>query len=375
MSNPLSEDFLQAAASLAVLYIVVAWVSSKTVELAQTLANLHGKMLRRELSRCFGDEKEQRFTHYFYWHPLIRPLTQPSLLVDIWRRIRRRFAFIGGDGGSDYPPGRLPGYIAPESFAAVVMNPFPWPTTREPLIRLLNANLTKPEPIPSPALLALVDRLLDYERPEPSSRAEPPKPHNLPDVGYHRLDWKTLLKEVPYDESLVFEELFLAGQVDLNDPDDPSDPARKMADMCRRNKLITHPFETRINAVLRDREWDIDEFRAGLRFWYAEAMSRVTGRFSRAALIGVFLVALMICLIFQINALTLFSELLTHPSGIGLPEWHGIRLLSPASADDRWALLGAAVSAALAALGAPFWYDLLGKLSRRSAPTRSSGGA
>ena len=146
----LFDSFLEAAVSLAVLFVIVAWVSSKIVELGQLTFNVHGKMLRDELERCFGEESgpnRGRFTHYFYWHPMIVPLTQPSALVSFWRRMRAWFGRHGAAPGDDeacFPPGRLPGHIAPESFAAVVMNPFPWPTTENPLRRLLEANLLGP---------------------------------------------------------------------------------------------------------------------------------------------------------------------------------------------------------------------------------------
>jgi hypothetical protein len=309
----LFDSFLESAASLAVLFIIVAWVSSKVVEFGQMSFNLHGKMLRRELKRCFGDENGD-FTRYFYWHPMIEPLTQPSRIVDLWRRVR---SLVTDAQGGCYPPGRLPGYIAPESFAAVVMNPFPWPTTREPLRRLLIANLQDPKQAATPEFEALVANLTLHS--------------HLADPGE---TWGTLLARPEIITPLPFKPEFLGGPVDIhsratstpvppampggavpppppNPP--PSDPVARYVWMCRKNELLPHPLETRIVTLLRDADGDMDEFRTGLRRWYAEAMNRVTSRFKRTALICVFFIALALCAAFNLNAIGLFSALVSNP--------------------------------------------------------------
>lgn len=304
----LFDSFLEAAASMAVLFVIVAWVSSKIVELGQLVFNVHGKMLRDELERCFGEESgpdKGRFTHYFYWHPMIVPLTQPSALVSFWRRVRGWFGSrvaAPGDDDACFPPGRLPGHIAPESFAAVVMNPFPWPTTADPLRRLLKANLLGPAdtgyaPTTDDDLNEAVRILI--------RRGQSLRPGET---------WGALLERL--ELTIPLNSDFLDSRVDIHGPrgaDGRGDPAERYIEMCRANELVPHPLETRIVTLLRDADSDLDEFRGGLRRWYAEAMARVTGRFKRTALVWVFVVALIICGLFNLNAINLFNALMKSP--------------------------------------------------------------
>ncbi|HEX8222810.1 MAG TPA: hypothetical protein VF605_03225 [Allosphingosinicella sp.] len=299
----LFDSFLEAAVSMAVLFVIVAWVSSKIVELGQLTFNVHGKMLRDELERCFGedgrgDPRKGRFTRYFYWHPMIVPLTQPSALVSAWRRISGWFPRRGEETPADsearFPPGRLPGHIAPESFAAVVMNPFPWPTTEDPLRRLLKANLADASAVADDDLDAAIGKLIRWRQGLTAGQT-----------------WRALLGQLGLD--LPLNEEFLDSRVDIHSGPGGGDPAERYVEMCRANELVPHPLETRIITLLRDADNDLDEFRGGLRRWYAEAMARVTGRFKRTALVYVFFVALVICTLFNLNAINLFSALMASP--------------------------------------------------------------
>jgi hypothetical protein len=301
----LFDSFLEAAVSLAVLFVIIAWVSSKIVELGQLTFNVHGKMLRDELERCFGEDRRNdpnkgRFTRYFYWHPMIVPLTQPSGLVSFWRRISGGLERLGwlksGDPESRFPPGRLPGHIAPESFAAVVMNPFPWPTTEEALRRLLIAN-------PDPDIA---------ERPEISD-GDIRKMIRAGQTSTAGETWGELIARAKPASAPSLNPDFLASRVDIHGGPVRGHPAERYVEMCRANELVPHPLETRIITLLRDADNDLDDFRSGLRRWYAEAMARVTGRFKRTALIWVFFVALIVCTLFNLNAINLFSALMASP--------------------------------------------------------------
>jgi hypothetical protein len=409
----LFDSFLETAASLAVLFIVVAWVSSKIVELIQLGFNFHGRVLRSELERCFGEDEGKtkgRFTRYFYWHPMIVPLTQPSLPLTLWRRARvnaasdwnRLRAFLApllsarlrGDSDATasssastdpcYPPGRLPAHIAPETFAAVVMNPFPWPTTEEPLRRLLEANL-KPEvdsggnPIASepnddrirelanllvlnvrsvhpgetwdellarPEVKEQADTLgrLKFKRPFREASVDPAsavadeaelllhflRSNAKDEVADDRLreitgqimkerpvppeSWDDLFRRLQIKGADFFPEHFLRRGARIP----ASDAADRYFQACSCNDLVPHELETRIVTLLRDADGDLEEFRAGLKRWYAEAMERVTGRFKRTALLMLFIVALIICAAFNLNALTIIDGLIGNPELRGL---------------------------------------------------------
>lgn len=415
----LFDSFLETAASMAVLFIVVAWVSSKIVELFQLGLNMHGRVLRSELERCFGEDSGEtsgRFTRYFYWHPMIVPLTQPSLPVTLWRRVRanassdwRRLRSLlaplwPGSPGEDpaattapspaadpcYPPGRLPAHIAPETFAAVVMNPFPWPTTEEPFRRMLEANLDDVTPnadpanegeqsasaprdpvrelakrlvhqvrmvhpgetwgelLARPAVKAELDKLGTFEFKQPFLEAsvDPAgaapdrveslrrlfRPHASESISNDRLreiareigddkpvppeSWRDFLARAGIGDTAVFSADFLGRRARL--PAAASDPSDRYFHACSCNDLVPHELETRIVTLLRDADGDVEEFRAGLKRWYAEAMERVTGRFKRAALIMLFAVALLICAAFNLNALTILDGLIGNPELRGL---------------------------------------------------------
>lgn len=289
------DSFLETAASLAVLFIIVAWVSSKVVELGQLATNMHGKMLRKELKRTFGDATGD-FTRYFYWHPVVEPLTQPSRLVDLWRRFRRS---IGRDeGGVSYPPGRLPGYLAPETFTAVVMNPFPWPTSPEPLRRLLAANFKDdqaPGPLTDDQIMALIrnDHRVDQDTSWNDYLAAV-EPHGPPPDQF----------SPHFLRSNVMQPAGAAGG---------KTAIQNFRALCHANALVPHGFETRVVTLLHDAEQDIDEFRKGLARWYAEAMARVTGRFKRTSMICLFFIALGISAAFNLNTFRLLGLLMHNP--------------------------------------------------------------
>jgi|GEM_PF-6228441 len=114
-------SFFEAAATLALLFIIIGWISSKLVEIGQAFRNSHGRMPRRELERCFGGEEAETFTRYFYWHPIIEPLTQPNVL-----RLpaplrggdeKRRPCALSSPTGAGALPARSGRYGSPESFA------------------------------------------------------------------------------------------------------------------------------------------------------------------------------------------------------------------------------------------------------------------
>jgi hypothetical protein len=362
----LFDSFLESAATLAVLFIIVAWVSSKVVELWQTTFNIHGRILRRELQRCFGD-KDDEFTRYFYWHPMIEPLTQPSWLVDRWRAFRatgpirwlrgRRWLarlFRPGDSMAHYPQGRLPGYIAPESFAAVIVNPFPWPTTREALQHLLRGNLKKagdpamPEDFDerlaafadNEGVAVLADKVINAVQPDRHGVETNPEGDKSDQHAVAATKtWRDLLEQEVKGSSTFFKEGFLSSLVEVYSWPPPREMTLpdRFKRVLRGNELIPHPLEARILTLLQDADGDMEEFRAGLRRWYAEAMNRVTSRFRRGAMIGVFVVALAIAIGFNLNSIKLLGALMANPelraAGVAAsraiaPESGGVEALS-----------------------------------------------
>lgn len=289
--------FFEAVATLALLFIIVGWVSSKLVEVGQALFNWHGNMLRDELERCFGGEEARDFTRYFYWHPLVAPLSQPRVLK-LPEKLRP------GEAPEGYPRDRLPAYIAPETFAAAMLNPFPWPVTKEPLEELIAGNRDGTAGSPSNGELA---RQLATDR----SLFGPAE------------TWQMLLGRTT---SVVgsFDPEFLKCPVDIHSPVPRENPVAglehlagmsllaRLAMVWQRNKLVPSGLRTRILALLQDAEGDIDRLRSGIARWYGETMDRVTGRFKRRTLSYVLACALAICLAFNLDGIRIFTSIVDH---------------------------------------------------------------
>jgi hypothetical protein len=286
--------FIEAAVTLALLFIIIGWVSSKLVEVVQTLVNSHGKMLRSELQRCFGnDEQAKRFTKYFYWHPLIEPLTQPGMgALPGWLR--------PGEMPTDYPPGRLPAYIGPETFSAAMLNPFPWPPTKEPLAELLSANLTG-----DPAPMEDFAEQLSQDRKH---------------VGVSGT-WNMLLRNSPspvpvsaYDPHFRLSpvNIYASGRVGGRDL------LTRLTAVWSKNNLVPPDLRSLMLTFVQNAEGDIDRLRASVARWYGEAMDRVTGRFKRNAWFFVFLTAALICFLFNVNTIAIFQAIAGDPDRAAL---------------------------------------------------------
>jgi hypothetical protein len=379
MSGQLFDNFLGRLVDVVLLFLVLSWFSYKLVELVHILINRHGNTLQVELAHCFGEDRPGPFTNYFYWHPLILPLSPPALSW-LERKMRRR-GDVPEDGAlvTCYPAGRRPAYIAPESFASVMVDPFPWPSTREALARMLAANLdqNQAEGMDGHKLREWAAGLLGRR-----SEVEA------------NMTWQTFLGD---DKAKHFDSAFTATDVEaygdssdlgrgsspiLDAPSAAAEQPRKpqasetplgrLAGAWKGNQLPPEELRAGMLSLLREAEGDVDQLRGAVARWYREAMDRATGRFQRASMFAVFGVAFCICLFFNIDLISIGENLLralSRPQD--LPGGPGdIHLLSGPGFGDWPARIhsaaGAVLGAALAGLGAPFWYDLLGKISRRS---------
>jgi hypothetical protein len=278
--------FFEGAVGVVVLFAAISWASSKIVEVGQILFNAHGKMLRAELARWFGEDEDGPFTRYFYWHPLIEPLSQPPVLAKLWGWLPARWR--PSEAPPEYPPRRLPAYIAPETFTAFAVNPFPWPTTEMALRRLLQGN-SESSADPAAAASALAsDRM------------------QLAAAG----TWEDLFGAVnPQIAPAGFDAPFRGTCVDLRGSGGAApDSFHALTEVWRKNRLVPRSFCSRMVALLGDSEGDIERFRTGAARWYNEAMDRLTGRFKRKALIWIFAVAFGLCTLLNVNSLALFTS-------------------------------------------------------------------
>lgn len=363
--------FLQSAAALLVVFAALSWVCGKLVEVWHIVRNRHGTQLHSDLARCFGEKPPGTFTNYFYWHPLIEPLSQPSL----WRLRPKDRA--QGESRLDevYPQRHLPGHIAPETFAAVMLDPFPWPSTPESLVRMLEAN--RLNGVSSEAAesrqdiqVLATDLLGKHRRVKASDR------------------WRDLLAPQAEEFDPDFLDTPVAAHVGWQDGSE-EDQMTRLENCWTDNRIVPDRLRARIISLMREAEGDIDSFRTATARWYREEMDRLSGRFQRKSMLKAFGVALVVCLLLNVDMLAIGDGLLAdlRPDAPAPAEGAATAGQRPAEgtatvsahvfrpiwkvpyagpAQTVLTLLGILIAAALAALGAPFWYDLLDKVSRRS---------
>lgn len=288
MFSQVFNSFLNGLTGIIILFIALSWVTFKIVEAGNILLNRHGQWLLGELAHCFGESSPGRFTNYFYWHPLISPLSQPP------RGWPARHQIEASEDGeaifTRYPPGRRPGHVAAETFAAVMLDPFPWPSTREALGRLLTANLVPAGEAAVATDPAMVDRLASTLWERRRQGADP--------------TWQEALGE----DSRWFDAGFGATKVDVYaDPGSNSGgtPLDRLAQAWYSNRLAPEQLRATMSTLLREAESDVDHLRGATARWYREAMDRATGRFQRASMLTAFLVAAPICLALNVNLLAI----------------------------------------------------------------------
>ncbi len=148
-------------------------------------------------------------------------------------------------------------------------------------------------------------------------------------------------------------------------------------------------LRTSLTAIWRSVDRDAEEFRAGVERWFDRGMERVSGWYKRRAQIIVFVVGLIVTVAINASTLTaadrlwkddgfregLIAQVEQQPSAIdgseALDRLEQLRF--PIGWEDSnrpddissWmlALLGWLLTGAAITLGAPFWFDLLGKVS------------
>ena len=161
--------------------------------------------------------------------------------------------------------------------------------------------------------------------------------------------------------------------------------------------------------LLNDAQNDLDKFRAGVEGWFNSTMDRVSGWYKRRAHVIIFVCAFVIAVAMNVNSISLAQDLWTnqakrealvgaaqgyfdkHPAssganssattasnldqglkadidelrGTNLPiGWTQSVLQNLGKSPLLWlaAVLGWLLTACAASLGAPFWFDLLGKI-------------
>jgi len=196
------------------------------------------------------------------------------------------------------------------------------------------------------------------------------------------------------------------------------------------NQIPNDQVKSALLTLLNDANDDLETFRAGLEAWFNSAMDRVSGWYKRRAHVIIFACAFLIAVAMNVNSIALAQDLWTnqakrealvgaaqgyldkHPASAATnsstttttpqPDLDqglkaDIKALSDTNVPIGWsheglqnmdsrpmmwlgALLGWFLTACAASLGAPFWFDVLGKFivvrssikpGERSAPAAS----
>lgn len=126
---------------------------------------------------------------------------------------------------------------------------------------------------------------------------------------------------------------------------------------------------------------DLNHFHGQVAAWFDDGMDRVAGVYKRRAQAISFFVALVFCCVFNVDSVHLFQTLWQHPALVALASSAGEQdtatalngLLAlpigqeypPLGDYAAWAhnVVGLLLSASAAMFGAPFWFDLLQRLT------------
>jgi hypothetical protein len=172
---------------------------------------------------------------------------------------------------------------------------------------------------------------------------------------------------------------------------------------------VKNPARRPLLRMLTDAEDDRDKFRAKLEHWYDDEMSRLTGWYKRRVQKFILVYSIGLTLLFNVDTISIAQNLWRSPveqaaaaqaaataagktvdqidtsvtaiRGLAMPlGWTPLHAGSTVSTDPRhfpgsfggWLVkvLGLAITVGALAFGAPFWFDVLGKIAR----VRNAGG-
>jgi hypothetical protein len=163
-------------------------------------------------------------------------------------------------------------------------------------------------------------------------------------------------------------------------------------------QAIPGPAGVALRTLAEDARGDIDHFRENLEGWYDDTMARVSGWYKRKTQVSLWIIAILVTLAMNADSLqvgrslwqddalraSVVAQAQKQVSGgasagsVSRSESDVDQLQLPIGwsfhkADPRWPdgplgfigkFFGLAVTAVALSLGAPFWFDLMGKVSR-----------
>jgi hypothetical protein len=254
---------------------------------------------------------------------------------------------------------------------------------------------------------------------KPTTEAQPPEhpsrwdklqarmPWGLRERFPKRRDFPSYLK--PRTFSLVMLDTLTGG------PTAEPGEAAKSEDLFKKASeaaaIVPGPTGVALRTLVEEARGDVDRFRENLESWYDDTMTRVSGWYRRKVQVSLWVIAILVTLAMNADSLQVgrslwqddalrasvvaqaqkqvrdgastgsVTESVTDVKQLELPlGWSFER------ADPRWPdsflgfvgkFFGLAVTAVALSLGAPFWFDLMGKVSRvrgTGKPERSEKG-
>ena len=150
------------------------------------------------------------------------------------------------------------------------------------------------------------------------------------------------------------------------------------------NSVKDHQLRTMLLGMFQRASGDVEKMQAELAAWFDNSMERVAGGYKRRSQLICFIIALIVTALFNVDSFRVFETLWIHPAltaqlslaqnpdltttitelkllPVGWEQAPEFSLLSK----PTWVMFtGWLVTASSALFGAPFWFDLLQKMTR-----------
>ncbi len=345
---------LEIALGMIFVFLLLSVVCSTINEWIASMLNLRGKTLQSGIRRLLDDPEGVKLAQKFYGHPLIRGMSSK----------------IGSNG--------LPSYIPAETFTTVLMD------------ILVPKNLDDPKPLRE-VYLEIKDQI----------KLMPAEDSEFGRMIMILMDETGLTKKQLSDMAQGWEQIEKLRE-DLKQMQSAESSVLNVSGIKELNETITQ-LEAKLLLTEQAADRAILEARKKVGDYFDNAMDRVSGWYKRQAAIGVFGLSLVVTIFLNVDSISLANALANNPSlrsavvasadqgADSLRETVGVLTESSSEADAAviideleqlglpigWnertipkdvpallnRLLGWMITTIAVSMGAPFWFDLLSKVS------------
>lgn len=333
-------NVLEAVIGLFFIYLLVSLVCSAVNEIIAALANLRSTTLRDSINMLLVDDTLPELAGKFWSHPIIVGLGVKS--------------------------GNLPSYIGSDTFARALLDVIP-----------IKDDTRKPQ-TPAEALLTLLDSLSNLS--QKRSHIAILLSTLLKDSGVDSVKIEQAAQTV---KSLGAVRAQLAATIE-HQTSDPTNPASAQQVLSQLDQL-----DKNIQQAQNELEHSWEAVQASVATYFDEAMKRVSGWYKRLVQWIIIGLAITVTVLLNADTISIATQLINDSSlrqavieqannttseaaktqaaeVLDKLESLGIHLGWTSLPIDPIAwfqkLVGLAITAAAASLGAPFWFELLSKL-------------